>query len=69
MGPITYPNTRGQLLYGVLKGMDSYLERWLDGEQQMEPTILAGIAFQNAGDGPKLHVMANENGMGSCGYG
>ena len=45
------------------------MARWLDDEQQIEPTILAGITFQNVGDGPKLHAMANENGQGSCGYG
>ena len=34
-----------------------------------EPTILAGIEFQNVGDGTKVHTVVNENGPGSCGYG
>ena len=51
------------------KGRDAYFKRWLDGQQQTEPTILAGIAFQNVGDGPKFHAVENQNGLGSCGYG
>ena len=51
------------------RGMEAYFKIWLESQQKPEPTILAGIAFQNVGDGPKVHDVANENGLGSCGYG
>ena len=51
------------------KGMEVYFKIWLEEQQKTDPTILAGIAFQLAGDGSKLHVVLNENGLGSCRYG
>ena len=45
------------------KGMEAYFKIWLEGQQKTEPTILAGISFQLAGDGPKLHAVLNENGL------